>query len=82
MRDNDDFSTILEAYKYKCPFDPQQQLKKFWCHFFRILALKEAKLCKVDNDNYRDWGVRIKDPEVAKWYGCSGFAYSFFRVSD
>eukprot|EP00434_Breviolum_minutum_P033610 symbB.v1.2.029741.t2/scaffold3290.1/size59655/4 len=43
MRDNDDFSTILEAYKYKCPF--------------------------VDNDNYRDWGMRIKDPEVAKWYG-------------
>lgn len=43
MRDNDDFSTILEAYKYKCQF--------------------------VDNDNYRDWGVRIKDPEVAKWYG-------------
>lgn len=23
MRDNDDFSTILEAYKYKCQFEPR-----------------------------------------------------------
>lgn len=45
MRDNDDFSTILEAYKYKCQF--------------------------VDNDNYRDWGLRIKNREVAAWYGAN-----------
>ena len=28
MRDNDDFSTILEAYKYKCQFEPQPAFVK------------------------------------------------------
>ena len=35
MRDNDDFSTILEAYKYKCPFDPQRKrFSRWWFQIF------------------------------------------------
>ncbi|CAE7625927.1 unnamed protein product [Symbiodinium sp. CCMP2592] len=44
LPDIDDYSTILEAYKWKCSY--------------------------VDNDNYRNWGARMKGrPEVARWYG-------------
>ncbi|CAE7909992.1 unnamed protein product, partial [Symbiodinium necroappetens] len=44
LPDIDDYSTILEAYKWKCSY--------------------------VDNDNYREWGARMKGrPEVARWYG-------------
>ena len=115
MRDNDDFSTILEAYKYKCQFEPrcastvyflsmlqscatvwkfrrQVDILVFQLIQRRVFSMKQTRdqrlvevlpylrlhfrdryqkhaVSQVDNDNYRDWGVRIKDPEVAKWYG-------------
>jgi len=73
MRDNDDFSTILEAYKYKCPFDPQRKrFSRWWFQFFfGIFTPILGEMIQFDEHIFQmGWNhqpVLVSKPSYTRW---------------